>query len=131
MFRFQFGLRRVWVASRVVTDSNPLGNRKGVFDAGPDCRSLQIVAGEPEAGNAPDGFAYLAQAIGVAGIVLRKGCLIWGLSFFRGRAADAEDGGNFGVEGCGQPPDEKIDGAGVGCPADEAGEEDVVLRRSV
>ena len=105
------------------TDANLVGDFECMFDAGADSRAVEVVAGEIQAGEAGTERFDCRKAGGVAQIVLWNGARPDGDVAKDGLLAESEQGYEFAMNQRGEGFWSFTEGTGIGCAADEAGEQ--------
>ena len=105
------------------TDANLVGDFERMFDAGADGRPVEVVAGEIQAGEAGTERFDCRKAGGVAQIVLWNGARPDGDVAKDWLLAEPEQGYEFAMNQCGEGFWSFPEGSGIGCAADEAGEQ--------
>ena len=116
-----------WIAERQgsvgETNANLVGDFERMFDAGADGRSMEVVPGEIQAGEAGTQRFDCREAGGVAQIVLWNGARPDGDIAEDGLPAEPEQGDEFPMNLRGQCFGSFTEGTGIGCASDEAGEQ--------
>ncbi len=104
-----------------------LGHSQGLIDAGADGRAAQVIAGQAQTWEARAKLCDRRQAIGMAEIVLRQGARPNCDIGKDGLPLHGEESGDLAVDERYQFLRLQLCRGGVGCSADEAGQQGVTF----